>query len=224
MYPSTAELVAASSVAELTGLEEAQQDALREEAILAVEAHCKQSFEQEGKPGELVERIIDGSGADTIYLPKRLVELDTLSVVGGSLLTDDVALSEKRDRLHVIREGDGGTWATRAVAAIEGRQPTTGFPAGPGAVTISGVWGWADDELPAAVKTALRLDMEDRALAGSNALAESMRSARALGSKRVQQGGLSVDLSGGEPAVSNRVERVLSTAGLVWESAVGALA
>ena len=47
-YPTTAELVAASTVEEQTGLTDPQQDALRDSAIDAVEGFARQSFEAEG--------------------------------------------------------------------------------------------------------------------------------------------------------------------------------
>lgn len=217
MYPTTAELVAASTVSELTDLEEAQQDALRQEAIDAIEGVCRQSFLQEGTEGEPVERIIDGPGSRELYLPKRLIELTKLATSGSALTASDVVLSEAGDRLHVPSERDGGTWATRAIAEATGRVDPI-FPHGPGSVTVTGVWGWA--EVPSAIVTALRLDMEDRALATGHALAESVRSTRALGVSGIDQGGLSVQLRNREPGVSARVRRVLRTgndgAGYIW--------
>ncbi len=221
MYPSTAELIAASNVSELTDLTEAQQDALRAESILAIEGYCAQSFEVEGTGEEPVQRILDGNGARKIYLPKRLVSLSALSVVGVALAASDVVLSEDHDRLHISDEADSASWLTRAMADITGERESL-FTAGVGTVAVSGIWGWADDEFPDAVGTALRYDMEDRALADGHALSETVRSARALGLGGVQQGGLSIDLAAGEPEVSTRVARLLSD--YIWQSAAGAVA
>lgn len=225
MYPSTAELVAASTVTEFTGLTEAQQDALRQEAIDVIEGVCRQGFEQEGSEAEPVERIIDGPGSRELYLPKRLIELSTLEVPGGGLTASDVVLSEAGDRLHVAPESSGSSWATRAVAEMTGRTDPV-FPDGPGSVTVTGVWGWA--EVPSAIVTAIRLDMEDRAMANQHALAESVRSTRALGVSGIDQGGLSVSLRAREPGVSARVRRVLRTgndgAGYIWHAWTGGVA
>lgn len=225
MYPTTAELVAASTVSELTGLTEAQQDALRQEAIDVIEGVCHQDFLQEGTKAEPVARVIDGPGARELYLPKRLVELTALEVPGGALTITDVTLSEDHARLHVTPESDGSTWATRAVAEMTGRTEPV-FPDGPGTVTVTGVWGW--EEVPSAIATAIRLDMEDRALANQHALAESVRSSRALGVSGIDQGGLSVQLRAREPGVSARVRRVLRTgndgAGYIWHRWTGGLA
>jgi hypothetical protein len=221
MYPSLKDLIDASSVTELTDLTEAQQDALRAESILAIEGYCAQSFDAEGTDKAPVERILDGNGARKIYLPKRLVSLSVLSVVGVALAASDVLLSEDHNRLHISDEADASSWLTRAMADVTGEREAL-FTAGPGTVAVSGVWGWADAEFPDAIGTALRYDMEDRALAGGHALSETVRSARALGLDGVQQGGLSVDLAPGEPEVSTRVARLLVD--YIWQSAAGAVA
>ncbi len=224
-YPSTADLVAASTVAELTGLEGAQQDALRQEAIDAIEGACRQSFLQEGSKEEPVQRIADGSGSRALYLPKRLIELTELLVPDGGLTASNIVLSEAGDRLHIPAESDGSSWATRVIAEATGRTDPV-FPDGYGAVAVTGVWGW--EEVPSAIVTAIRYDMEDRALANQHALAESVRSTRALGVSGIDQGGLSVQLRAREPGVSARVRRVLRTgndgAGYIWHTWTGGLA
>lgn len=223
MYPTTAELIAGSTVTELTGLTADQQDALRQEAIDAIEGFCHQSFEPEGTEAEPVTRTIDGTGSRVLYLPQRLVSLTGLSVAGGGFTDADVALSDRRDHLRIPQESDGSTWATRAVAEITGSREAL-FPAGPGTVEVTGIWGWADAEYPEQVTTALRWDMEDRALANAHALADTARSARALGIGSVDQGGLSLSLDRAEPEVSSRVKRALRGGQLVWSPVAGALA
>lgn len=230
MYPTTAELLAASTVAALADLEPAQQDALRDEAILAIEGHCRQSFTAVGTTEEPTTRTLDGGGGRTLHLPQRLAELVSVTVLNGWVSTEDVALNDDHDRLSIPSERDGWNWATQAVAEMRHYREIH-FPDGPGSVAVAGVWGWADDETPAAIATALRFDMEDRALANSHALAETVRSARALGLTSVSQGGLSIEMgqragnlgaTPGEAAVSMRVGRLL--ADLLWEPAYGSRA
>jgi len=223
MYPSTAELVAASSNAALKGLEGSEQDGLRDEAILAIEGACRQSFTVEGTKEEPVTRKVDGTGGDLLYLPKRLVELVSLEVPGGTISADDVELSELRGRLSLPDPRSGTTWLTQAFAEARGLE-SLAFPSGAAGVEVSGVWGWADDEVPAAVAVALRYDMEDRAVANAHALADTVRSAKGLGVSGLSQGGLSMQLDGREAAVSTRVRRVLADAALIWHGPVGALA
>lgn len=221
-YPSTAEIVADSTTAALTDLEPTAQEALREEAITAIEGYCGQSFTAEGTEDEPAERILDGQGGDVLYLPQRLASLSSLLVPGGALSAADVVLSDDHDRLSIAPEAEGGsTWVTRAYADARGTRALC-FPVGNAGVKVDGVWGWADDEVPGAVATALRFDMEDRALANAHALAETARSARALGLTGVDQGGLSIGIGAREPEVSTRVARLLSD--LVWVSAAGATA
>jgi len=226
MYPTTKELVDASSNAELKALGEAEQDALRAEAILAIEGHCRQSFTAEagsasGSGDEFTTLAIDGTGSRTLYLPRRLASLHDLSVAGAAIDAGDVELNDRHDRLSIIEEGGNTNWLAQAAAEYSER-PRALFVAGAGTVQVTGVWGWADDEYPEAITTALRFDMEDRALANGHALADTVRSARALGLSSVNQGGLSIELGKGEPAVSTRVRRLLK--GYRWSGAAGALA
>jgi hypothetical protein len=228
MYPTTADLVAASSNAELKALAAPEQDALRAEAILAIEGACRQSFTADGASGsgsgdEFTTLSIDGNGSRTIYLPRRLASLHELVVTDASFGAADVELSDDHSRLNIIDEGGGTNWLTQAGAEFRGRQQAL-FTAGAGTVQVTGVWGWAEDEFPDAIATALRFDMEDRALANAHALADTVRSARALGLSSINQGGLSAELSNREPAISTRVARILKNAELIWHGGTGALA
>jgi hypothetical protein len=222
-YPATADLVSASSVAALAELSTEQQDALRAEAILAIEGHCNQSFLPEGTDEDPVAKTIDSPGGRVLYLPKRLSSLSELAISDSAITTSDVALDDDHGRLNVIDHRSGGSWLTRAEAQME--WPDLTFPQGSGTAAVSGIWGWADEEYIAelsAITTALRYDMEDRALANAHALSESVRSAKALGLSGVSQGNLSLQLDGREAALSVRVQRLLTD--LVWENAGGVLA
>lgn len=221
-YPTTAELVDASSVDELVELVPEQQDGLRTEAILAVEGHCNQSFTPEGTDDDPVTKTIDSPGGRVLYLPKRLSSLSALAISGSAITTSDVALDDEHARLNVIDRRSGGSWLTRAEAEME--WPDLSFPQGSGTAAVSGIWGWSDVEYAArlsGVSTALRYDMEDRALANAHALADTVRSAKALGLAGVSQGNLSLELDGRESGLSLRVQRLLT--GLVWENAGGVL-
>lgn len=222
-YPSTGELVEASNLKALTELDETVQDGLRAEAILAVEAACRQSFTVEGADDEPVSRKLDGTGGDVLYLPKRLVELAGIEASGTAISGADVELSERHDRLCLPDPRSGSNWLTQTVSEATGGEHRA-FPSGPAAVTVTGIWGWAPDEVPAAIATALRYDMEDRAVANAHALAETVRSARGLGVTGLSQGGLSLQMDGREVAVSTRVRRLLANAELIWHGPAGALA
>lgn len=215
MYPSTAELVAASSVAALTDLDAAQQDALRAEAITAVEAYTGQSFTQEGTTEDPVTKVLDGTGGRTLALPRRLASLATLGVDGAGITVDDVVVSDRGDRLSLRAGPTGGSWADRTVAELEGARSRV-FASGPGSVRVSGVWGW--EECPDAVVTALRFHMEDRAAAEAHKLAETVRAARGLGLADVRQGNVTFTL-GAEPLLCARAKREISD--YVWRSPIG---
>jgi hypothetical protein len=225
MYPATADLVNASTVTALSDLTSAQKDALRAAAIVAVENYCQQSFRAEGTTAAPVSRQLDGSGSDTLYLPERLSELVGFAVTesdaGYGIQQADVSLSDDGSRLSVGATAIGSTWADRALADVQGgRNPV--FPSGVDNVVVTGVWGWTDAEYAAelsAVTTAIRYDMEDKALAGANHLAETVRSARALGLTSVSQGRLSINLGAMEVELSVRARRILKD--LVFEHVGG---
>lgn len=202
-YPSAAELVAASDVQVLIDLEPDRQEGLRLDAISAIEAYCKQSFTPEGTEEEPVTYYADGSGSDVLWLPKRLASLSSATVNGNALQVGDLQV-ESGQRL-VLRANDGGTWADRALADVWTRQ----FKVGAQNVAITGVWGWSAEEFPDAVKTALRFDMEDNALAGAHALADTVHAARKLGVQQISQGNLNLALSTRAPRLSSRVRRLL---------------
>jgi hypothetical protein len=220
-YPSTAELVSGSTVTELTGLTTEQKDALRTEAITAVEFYCRQSFTAEGTEEDPVTLLVDGGGGRELWLPRRLATIDSLSVSTGAFGADDVTLNASHDRLHLGDAAGPSTWATRAIVAAMGTTRSV-FPAGAGTVEVTGVWGWAEDEYPGEITTALRFHMEDRALADAHALADSVRSARGLGLSGLSQGSLTADLSRGEPLISTRVRRLLQRHR--WSGPTGAIA
>lgn len=220
MYPSTSDLVAASTVDALTALTGPQQDALRTAAITAVETHCGQRFISEGTEADPIVKRVDGSGSNTLYLPVRLSLLSAVLATDASL--GGVTVSDDRMRLTIGGNGHGGSWVDRAYADLRGHREI-GFPSGVDNIKISGVWGWTDEEYTAeldAVTTALRMDMEDKALAGANYLADTVRASRALGVSNVSQGRLSINLAAVEPDLSVRAQRQL--ADLVVEHVGGA--
>lgn len=223
-YPTTAELVDASSVDELTTLDTPQQDALRDEAIAAVENYCGQSFTQEGTTGSPVTKTLDSPGGDVLGLPRRLASLSSFAFAGTTLDGDSVALSDDHDRLVLSDPRAGGSWLLRVQAQRDAA--TLSFPSGPALAAVAGVWGWTDAEYDAqldAITTALRFDMEDRALANAHKLSGTVRSARALGLSDVSQGSLSYSFADDQPSVSQRVMRIIPQE-LIWAPALGALA
>lgn len=229
-YPSTADLVAASDVEELTGAEPEKQDDYRGSAITAIEGWCRQSFEAEGTEGDPVTKLIDGLGTDQLYTPKRLAVLSSVQIdnTPTASLTVDVDRSATGAVL-TVRAPVGSGWAIRSrlrYAAGEAQNAGPVFEAGRENVAVAGVWGWTDEEWEtgelAPVARALRFDMEDQALADAYKLSSTIRAARALGVESITQGGLTMPLKGGTPGVSIRVQRELQR--FRWEYAVGARA
>lgn len=208
-YPTTAELVAASSSEHLKALTADQQDALRNTAITMIEAYAGQSFESEGTAEDPVTRLLPGSGARELYLPRRLEQMTALSIPGGSLALSDVEIGEDHDRIFITREGLS-SWVDRALSDTRERV----FPNGQDMVSITGVWGWS--ECPVPVAEAIRFDMEDAATASSADFAPSLQAWRKLGMSSMSQGPLNIQLENRPMTLSPRAADMLDAAGMVW--------
>lgn len=209
MYPTREELVAASSNEHLEALDAAQQDALRSDAITMVEAYTGQSFEAEGTAEAPVTRVVAGTGARELYLPRRIEKITALSVPGASLAASDVEIGENSDRIFLTRTGTS-SWVDRALSETQERV----FPRGQDMVTVTGVWGWTD--CPDAVASALRFDMEDAASASSADFAPSLQAWRKLGMSSMSQGPLNIQLENRPMTLSPRAADMLDAAGMVW--------
>jgi hypothetical protein len=208
-YPTAAELVDESEVTALQDLTTEAAEDLWRAAIRAVEGFCGQSFESVDET-----RLLSGTGSDVLYLPRRLESLTTLEVLGTSLDLTSVTMSDARDRL-VVTPASFGNYAVRAMRDYD--DPRL-FPYGNDNVTITGTWGWTAP--PDEVRLALRLDLEDNALADSHALSETIRAARKLGLTEISQGNLRASLSSSY-GLSERVQTLL--ADHVWYGGVGSL-
>lgn len=207
-YPSLAELLADSSSAELAALTDDQADALRDEAIFAVETRCRQSFTAEGTADDPVTKHAVGQGGGVLYLPARLASLSAVEIAGSALGAGDLSLADDFASLS-IAQSSPSTWLERALVDSAASE----FPNG-SQVAISGVWGW--EEVPEAVVTALRFHMEDRAAADAHKLAPTVRAARSLGLGSVNQGNLNLSIDHREAMLSARAAR--QVAGLVWRA------
>jgi hypothetical protein len=210
-YPTTEELVAASSSAELADLSSAEQDALRDVAISAVERFTGQTFTSPG-PGETV--IIDGTGGREAFLPKRCEALTSVVVKGTSIDLTDVALDANGARLYFRpRSTDYAI-----VAMYDTPFDTRTFRAGAGTIMLTGTFGWS--LCPDAVRQALRLEMEEQASADASALSGLVSSYRRLGIADIAQGNLRAQI--GTPSeIGARAARLLAP--FVWTGAGGYL-
>lgn len=206
-YPSTATLVAMSTVDELTSLTSPQQDAAREVAIRAVERYTGQRFEPSTD-----DVVIDGSGSTEVYTPVRVEELTAITVKGTDIDLTDVIVGEKGDRIWFAPLS-----TSYAVQAMRERAwDSRTFRAGTGMVVLSGSFGWS--VTPAAVVQALRIEMEQEALANASALSGIVASARRLGLMNLSQGNLRAQI--GEPSLISPAAAALLS-GYIWLGAGG---
>lgn len=197
-YPTTATLVAASSVTELTSLTAPQQDALRDVATSAVERYTGQQFTPSTD-----DVVIDGSGSREIFTPIRVETLTDISVKGSSIDLTDVVLGANGDRLHFAAPST----SYAVVAMREHAYDTRTFRSGAGTIILSGTFGWS--VCPPAVVQALRIEMEVQAAADASALSGIVASARRLGMTNLSQGNLRAAI--GDPSeISPQAARLLA--------------
>jgi len=184
MYPTAAELVAESTIPALTSLSSAQQQELFAQSLAAVEEFCGQKFDY--LPNTTMS--LDGTGSDVLYLPKRLETLTDLNIEGSALSIGDVLLEEPFDRL-VVRAHPSGqrNYYEQALADFEGNLPYS-FTYDEENIVLTGDWGWS--QVPGPVRTAIRKDMEDTALADTNLLNQTIRAYRKFGMRDISQGNL----------------------------------
>lgn len=211
-YPTCAELVGGSLVAALTSLPVAQQEALYDQSVVAIEEFCGQKFDFQPD----TTYILDGPGSDVLYLPKRLESLTALVVEGSTLAIGDVLLQEPYDRL-VVKPSSAfsGNYYTQALRAFEQGLSDT-FVYDQENVSVSGDWGWS--VFPSPVRTAIRKDMEDTALADANLLNQTIRAYRKFGMRDISQGNLRASF-GFAPGLGDDVVNLLSP--YVWIGQVG---
>lgn len=215
-YPTTEELVTPSTVEALTGLSGAEQDALRASSIQAVEQYCGQSFDTFSGTLEVEVRT-----RGQLFLPRRLRAVTSVAPYNGAPIElDAVAVSDDGSRLIFRTNVIGVGYYEQALFEVSGGDYYMGFPLGR-RLLITGDWGW--DAVPESVVLAMRYDMEDQALADTNAMAESVYAARKLGLKSIHQGNLSLSWDnsaggGAVPSLAPRVQRLLEPYVFLGES------
>ena len=199
-YPSTADLVAMSTVEDLLTLDSDRQDALRVAAISAVEEFCGQSFE----PFEGVIEVEVANGSEA-WLPRRVRALLAITPDGADPL-DLSALAVTHDGARLLWRTNyvGVGYYEQALYEVSGGDYPKQFQQG--LIAIDADWGW--ESVPEPVVRALQWDMEDTAMADANALSPTVHVFRRLGLESVSQGNLRADL-GTASSLSPRVRRLL---------------
>jgi hypothetical protein len=211
-YPTAPELVAESNIPALTQLTPDQQQELYELSVSAIEEFCGQVFDFQ----QDATFLLDGPGSNVMYLPKRLERLDALYITNSALDVGDVTLSEKHDHLEVISGlGAGRNYYSWALLSFE-VGVTFDFAYGLSNVQITGNWGW--ENFPTPVRTAIRTDMEDTALADTNLLNQTVRSYRKMGMRDISQGNLRAAVNFA-PGLGDDVINMLQP--YVWQGAIG---
>lgn len=202
-YPTAADLVAESSVQDLKDADPAEQEAYREAAIGAIEDFCGQRFVTTGPE----TRTYDGQGGRRFFLPDRLARLDAVAVQGTAMAVNLVTLAADGREL-TVNPNLSPSWVVRAESDWD---TPPSFLGGLGNVTVTGLFGWTT--VPGPVRQALRIDMEDQALADNSELGPSIRALAALGVKQASEGPRSWTIRSA-PNLSGQVRRLLKP--FVW--------
>ena len=219
-YPNLGTILAGSAVTALTEMSEAEQATLRIAAIAAVEDLCSQRL----APVDGSRRVA-GTGGDELLLPMRLAVLDSVGYVGGAPFAPaEAVLTEDHSRLAFSSEWGGGWLPQAEWEAVGFGSPRRTWPLGVDNIAVAGTWGFSHAEAHTwgAITAALRIDMEDMALADQSELGDSLRAFRALGIRSLSQGNLAVswgDGGGGAGAAATLPDRsvaLLQGAGCVW--------
>ena len=185
-YPTLADIVAITPG--LAALTPEQQEALYASSIAQIESYCGQSFA--GTTDESIE--VQSMRSDTLYLPKRLIELDSIVPFGGDPAeVSAIAITHDGARLVWKRDVVGVGYYEQALQEVSGYSYPTMFP--DSWVMVTGTWGWVDS--PPEVDIALRLDISDSVSSDENALTATVNYMRAMGIERISQGNLDLALA-----------------------------
>lgn len=212
-YPTRADLVGDSTVAELTTLSADDQDALYESAVNAVEDYTGQTF-----TAATEARLLDSKGGVRLYLPWRIETLTALEASGTAFSAIDVDISYKRDYLTLTPTAGISNYYLRALNDVMDFSSRT-FPIGENKVSITGVWGWTT--CPKAVALALRWDMEDMARAAATAGYGALAAYKAQGASKVRQDTLEVWFESGNNKIGLPSRAVALLEPYVWLGDLG---
>ena len=100
---------------------------------------CQQSFEQEGSEGSEVEKAVDGTGKDTIFLPKRLVSLLKVRLYEATNTYYDYSADNFVVKPKYLQ------WNTLGGSLDDPRviRDYYTFPKGIANIGVFGIWGYA---------------------------------------------------------------------------------
>ena len=107
---------------------------------------CNQAFEPDGTTEAPVEEKISGTGKDTIFLPRRLIEMVNVRIYSNTLNYIDYA----PDNFHIAPSFKYITWNIYSTIPESARFSVENFPKGQYNIGVRGVWGFA--EAPEGIK------------------------------------------------------------------------
>ena len=98
---------------------------------------CGLNFEKEGETGSEVEKLLSGTGKDTIFLPKTILTLKEVRIYTSSNVYDTYEDSEFVVKNKYI------SWYEYTDAASDARIETGTFPEGSYNIGVVGIWGFS---------------------------------------------------------------------------------
>lgn len=115
---------------------ESLQDLTRE----LVDELCVQSFDADGTEGEPTEVKVDGTGHDTLWLPKRLASLDKIRVYSSATAYTEYEATD------FVAEAKYISWLSFVDPSL--RLSTGYFPKGVRNIGVLGIWGFIEVPKP----------------------------------------------------------------------------
>lgn len=109
-----------------------------------VDKLCHQSFDQEGTDLSPVEKKVNGTGKDTIFLPKRLITLMKVWIYSSTTNYTEYEATEFTAKHRFI------SWNIYSATITRPRFRIENFPLGTYNIGVVGIWGWS--EVPEPIK------------------------------------------------------------------------
>lgn len=111
-----------------------------------VEVLCGQSFEKEGSVSVPVEKKVDGTGKDTIFMPKRLLSLSKIKIYSDAT----TFLEYTPDNFDVQMKYISWAFYNDPQSRVSILNGGVLFPKAIANIGVVGVWGW--NEVPNPIK------------------------------------------------------------------------
>lgn len=102
-----------------------------------IDKFCMQEFSAEGTSETYVEKKVDGTGKDTVFLPKKIVTLNKVRIYTGTNSYTDYTSDNFEVKTKYI------SWKIFSEIYTSSRYRIESFCKGTSNIGIFGIWGWS---------------------------------------------------------------------------------